>query len=354
MKIALLGSTGSIGTNTLKICEQFGIDVEVLVAGNNIELLKKQVNAFHPKIVVTAKPCDIEAPVVLRGEEGIIEAIERSDSELVVNALVGFLGLRPTLKAIELGKRVALANKESLVVAGKFIDTSKITPIDSEHFGLWYLLQNSFKPKRLILTASGGAFRDWKIEKIASATLQDALKHPNWSMGTKITIDSATMANKLFEVLEAYWLFGCDNIDGVIEPSSIVHGIVEFIDGSTTFHASIPDMKLPIAYALGISNQPILESVDIFKIKTAFEPIDQKRYPIWQIKEQLLKRPELGVVVNAANEAAIEQFIEGKKAFGFIAEAVLRSMDKFFDVQTENIDAIFTIDSEVRNYVQTL
>ncbi|BAF70772.1 1-deoxy-D-xylulose-5-phosphate reductoisomerase [Nitratiruptor sp. SB155-2] len=354
MKIALLGSTGSIGTNTLKICKQFGIEVEVLVAGNNIEFLKKQIEIFHPRIVVTANPCKIDAPVVLHGEDGILAALAMCESELVVNALVGFLGLRPTLKAIELGKRVALANKESLVVAGKFIDTSKITPIDSEHFGLWYLLQNSFKPKRLILTASGGAFRDWKIEKIASATLQDALKHPNWSMGTKITIDSATMVNKLFEVLEAYWLFGCDNIDGVIEPSSIVHGIVEFIDGSTTFHASIPDMKLPIAYALGISNQPILESVDIFKIKTAFEPIDQKRYPVWQIKERLLKRPELGVVVNAANEAAIEQFIEGQKAFGFIAEAVLRSIEKFFDTEVQSVEAIFAIDKKVRGYVQTL
>ncbi|SMC08521.1 1-deoxy-D-xylulose 5-phosphate reductoisomerase [Nitratiruptor tergarcus DSM 16512] len=354
MKIALLGSTGSIGTNTLEVCRRYGIEVEVLVAGNNIDLLAKQIEEFRPRIVVSAKRANFDAPVVLHGQEGILQALTMCESELVVNALVGFLGLRPTLKAIELGKRVALANKESLVVAGKFIDVSKLRPIDSEHFGLWYLLQSARQPKRLILTASGGALRDWEIERIAHASLQDVLNHPNWSMGTKITIDSATMVNKLFEVLEAYWLFETKHIDAVIEPSSLVHGIVEFMDGSTTMHASKTDMKLPIAYALGIMDEPILSNVDLLAMNIAFRAIDSERYPVWQIKDALLQHPDCGVVVNAANEAAIERFLKGSFTFGDIAQAILQAFERFEGRVVNDIEEIFAIDEEVRNYVKTL
>ncbi len=175
--------------------------------------------------------------------------IEMSSSDTVVNALVGYAGLAPTLKATSLGKRVALANKESLVVAGEFIDMSLITPIDSEHFGLWYLM-NERPVSKLYITASGGAFRDWELENMKDATFSDALKHPNWSMGNKITIDSATMTNKLFELLEAKWLFNTSNIDAVIEKKSIIHALAEFTDGSTTAHFAGVDMKLPIAFAL--------------------------------------------------------------------------------------------------------
>ncbi len=350
----VLGSTGSIGVNTLRIAEEFGIDVEVLVAGNNVELLKEQVARFKPRIVVSAKPADIDAPVVFSGEEGILEALELAESRLVVNALVGFLGLRPTLRAIELGKRVALANKESLVVAGAFIDKSAITPIDSEHFGLWYILQNSAKPKRLLITASGGALRDWPIERIASATLADVLRHPNWSMGQKITIDSATMVNKLFEMLEAYWLFGTQNIDALIEPSSLIHAAVEFADGSTLLHASRPDMRLPIAYAiLGRVEREVVKPIDLLQSSFAFRPIDPARYAVWQIKEELLKHPKRGVVVNAANEAAIARFLAGSFTFGDIAKAIIRAYEKF-DVEPKSIEEIFTIDTEVRKYVETL
>ncbi len=350
----VLGSTGSIGVNTLRIAEEFGIDVEVLVAGNNVELLQKQVARFKPRIVVSAKPADIDAPVVLSGEEGILEALELAESRLVVNALVGFLGLRPTLRAIELGKRVALANKESLVVAGAFIDTSAITPIDSEHFGLWYILQNSATPKRLLITASGGALRDWPIKKIATATLVDVLRHPNWSMGQKITIDSATMVNKLFEVVEAYWLFGTQNIDALIEPSSLIHAAVEFADGSTLLHASRPDMRLPIAYAiLGRVEREVVAPIDLLQSSFTFRPIDPKRYPVWQIKEELLAHPKRGVVVNAANEAAIARFLAGSFTFGDIAQAIMRAYEKF-DVEPKSIEEIFMIDKEVRKYVETL
>ncbi len=350
----VLGSTGSIGVNTLAIAREFGLEVEVLVAGNNTELLAKQVVEFKPRIVVSAKEASFDAPVVLHGQEGILQALQMAKSELVVNALVGFVGLRPTLRAIELGKRVALANKESLVVAGKFIDTSYITPIDSEHFGLWYLLQKSFAVRRLYITASGGALRDWPLERIAHATLTDVLKHPNWSMGQKITIDSATMVNKLFEVLEAYWLFGTKEIEALIEPSSLVHALVEFIDGSTTLHASKPDMRLPIAYALlGKVDKAIVSPIELTRMQIAFAPIDPIRYPVWRIKDELLKIPERGVVINAANEAAIERFLEGSFGFGDIAGAILRAFERF-DVQIESLEDIFAIDEEVRSYVKNL
>ncbi len=351
--IALLGSTGSIGTNTLDICERFGIEVEVLVAGNNIELLKKQIERFKPRIVVIAKPADIEAPVVLSGEEGILQALEMSESKLVVNALVGFLGLRPTQKSLKLGKKVALANKESLVVAGAFLDRSRIVPIDSEHFGLWYLLQNSFAPQRLLITASGGALREWDLNKIEDATLEEVLRHPNWRMGQKITIDSATMVNKLFELLEAYWLFGIDRIDAMIEPSSLVHAAVEFVDGSTTLHASLTDMRLPIAYALGVRGQKILEPVDLVGKSFSFLPIDPRRYPVWRIKEELLAKPKKGVVLNAANEAAIERFLNGSFRFGDIARAILDAW-KRFEIEPRSLEEVFAIDDEVRRYVQNL
>ncbi len=354
MKIALLGSTGSIGANTLAIAREFGIEVEVLVAGNNTQLLQKQVAEFKPRIVVSAKEGDFDAPVVLRGEEGILEALEMAESNLVVNALVGFVGVAPTLKAIELGKRVALANKESLVVAGKFIDTSAIVPIDSEHFALWYILRSGFPPKRLIITASGGALRDWPLEKLQSATLEDVLRHPNWSMGQKITIDSATMVNKLFEILEGFWLFGTKDIDAVIEPNSKIHAAIEFVDGNAMLHASEADMRLPIAYALlGKVEKEIVKPLDILGLECSFKAIDPKRYPIWQIKDALLEHPERGVVVNAANEAAIERFLAGSFGFLDIAKAIMKAWEAF-KVEPKSVDEIFAIDKEVRAYVEAL
>jgi len=352
MKLAVLGSTGSIGKNTLEVCKKFGLEVEVLVAGNNLQELKKQVETFKPKIVVTAKPSQINAPILLSGEEGILEALELTEAEVIVNALVGFLGLKPTLKALELGKKVALANKESLVVAGKFIDTSNLTPIDSEHFGLWYLLQTQREPKRLILTASGGAFRDWEVERIKKATLKDALNHPNWSMGEKITLDSATMVNKLFEVLEAYWLFGKKEIEALIEPTSKVHALVEFVDGSTLLHLSLTDMKLPIAYALGVVDEVILQPLNPLEVKVEFKPIEPERYPVWELKEKLLQKPELGVVVNASNESALELFKQQKLNFFDIHRKILESVEEFEESSISCIEDIFKIDKEVRRYVE--
>jgi len=355
--IVLLGSTGSIGVNTLIVAQRYNIEVEALVAGSNIELLNQQIAIHKPKVVAIANRADIDRvnhSRVLCGADGILELIELSKSQTIVNALVGYAGLAPTLKATSLGKRVALANKESLVVAGEFIDMSLITPIDSEHFGLWYLM--SERPiSKLYITASGGAFRDWDIEKMQNATFSDALKHPNWSMGNKITIDSATMTNKLFELLEAKWLFDTSNIDAFIEKKSIIHALIEFKDGSTTAHFAGVDMKLPIAFALrGEVSEEILPPTDLLSIGSLeFTPIEANRYPIWEIKEHILKNPHLGVVVNASNEIAIEAFQKEKCSFFGMSKLILDSYKKFENVKASNINEIIEIDAEVRKYAKS-
>ncbi|KIM08611.1 MAG: 1-deoxy-D-xylulose 5-phosphate reductoisomerase [Sulfurovum sp. FS08-3] len=356
--MVLLGSTGSIGVNTLRIAQKYNIAIEALVAGDNIELLNQQIALHKPKFVAireSAKTHLVNHPRVYSGNEGIETIIEQSCSDTVVNALVGYAGMLPTIKAIKMNKKIALANKESLVVAGEFIDTSRITPIDSEHFGLWYLL-NDKKTKQLIITASGGAFRDWSIEAMHKATFKEALNHPNWSMGSKITIDSATMTNKLFELLEARWLFGTTQLDGVIERRSIVHALVEFVDGSTTAHFAGVDMRLPIAYALLDSiEDEILPSVDLLKMGAiGFEAISPEKYPIWQIKSDILTNPHLGVVINAANEEAIELFKQGTCSFFGMSDRVLECYQKFHNVKPTSIEDIIAIDREVRRYSHKL
>ncbi len=288
---------------------------------------------------------------VYAGEEAILQAIEDASSSLVVNALVGFLGLRPTLTALKCNKKVALANKESLVAGGAFIDTSKIQPIDSEHFGLWYLLQE--RPiSKMIITASGGAFRDWDISKLQNATLADTQKHPNWSMGQKITIDSATMVNKMFELLEARWLFGEGEYDAIIETQSLIHAMINFKDGSTTAHFANASMQLPIAFALDKKmDENILEHVDLLKTGALeFREISSQRYPIWEIKKELLANPTRGLIVNAANEAAIELFINKKIGFLDISKKIITAFEQF-DTLPKNIDDVFDIDNEVRRSI---
>lgn len=353
--MVLLGSTGSIGVNTLVIAKKFGIAVEVLVCGSNIKLLNEQIKEHNPKVVVISNSEDISKVnhnCVYSGQEAILKVIEESTSELVVNALVGFLGLRPTLTSIECGKKVALANKESLVACGAFIDCSKIQPIDSEHFGLWYLMQE--RPvSKMIITASGGAFRDWKVDKLQNATLADTQKHPNWSMGQKITIDSATMVNKMFEILEARWLFGEGEYDAIIETQSLIHALIDFRDGSTTAHFAHANMQLPISYALDRKmDENILEHVDLLKIgNLEFREITYDRYPVWQIKEELLKYPARGVVVNAANEAAIEKFINQEIGFMDISKNIITAFEKFTQLP-QSVDDVFAIDKEVRDFVK--
>lgn len=350
----LLGSTGSIGVNTLKIVDQFSLHVDALIAGTNIKLLNKQIEKYNPKFVCVANKelsTQVNHTNIFYGEAGILEILESSNATLVVNALVGFLGLSPTLKTLKLGKKLALANKESLVVAGHLLDASKITPIDSEHFALWYLLNNRAIDKMTIM-ASGGAFRDTPLGELSSKLPSDALKHPNWSMGRKITIDSATMTNKLFELLEAKWLYNVDKLDAIIEPKSLIHAMINFKDGSSTVHIANADMRLPIAYALlGKVEKPILAHVDLCSVGSfEFKQIKQERYPIWEIKDSLLKNPHRGVVVNAANEIAIDRFFKGNLNILELAEFTKKAYKFFEDVNPVNLEDIFEIDKEVRKY----
>ena len=354
----VLGSTGSIGVNTLAIAKRFNLSVEGLCAGRNVELLNEQIKEFNPSYVVIGEESlreKVNHSHVLVGSDGIMEMLDLSNSELVVNALVGFFGLRPTIWAIEQGKRVALANKESLVAAGKFIDTSKIVPIDSEHFGLWYLLSN--RPvERLIVTASGGAFRDTPIEKLPFMSPSEALKHPNWSMGRKITIDSATMTNKLFELLEAKWLFSCNKLDAFIETKSIIHALIDFKDGSTTAHIAGTDMKLPIAFALmGEVREEVLPKIDLTKVgNLEFREIEEARYPIWEIKDEILAKPELGAILNAANEVAMDKFFEGKINILELPKITKKAVRRFENINPSSVDEVFEIDKMVREYCQKL
>lgn len=378
----ILGSTGTIGVRALEIACKFGKHIEAIAAGRNISLLNAQIAQYKPKKVSIAFKEDLDklepqGAQVFVGQSEMCEMIEGCESGFVLNGIVGFAGLLPSLHAQKCGKKLALANKESLVAGGWLLDRSAITPIDSEHFGLWYLLKNpngssqsnqsasnqsvDNQPqhiKRLIITASGGAFRDMELESILHATKAQALKHPNWQMGQKITIDSASMANKLFEVLEAYWLFGCKEVSAFIERSSSIHALVEFVDGSTTAHFALPDMSLPIAYALDSQkarSSKNLDSLDLSALGALrFESIERARYPLWGLKDTLLENPKLGVVVNAANEVAISKFLRDEIAFGEIARIVFGALERFESESKDlsEYESIAMLDAEVRETMQ--
>ncbi|TLD85712.1 1-deoxy-D-xylulose-5-phosphate reductoisomerase [Helicobacter sp. MIT 05-5294] len=381
----LLGSTGSIGVNTLKIAKRFHIEVEMLGAGSNITLLNAQISEHNPKAILIAKECDIPKITsefqgeIYIGKDGILKAIRDSNSPLVLNALSGFLGLEPTLCAISCGKVVALANKESLVAGGELIDISKIIPIDSEHFSLSYLLgfsnlsssKNLLRPfKNLYITASGGAFRDMELQEIPHQNAANALKHPNWQMGKKITIDSATMVNKLFEILEAYWLFGSKNIDALIEKNSHIHALVEFWDGSVVAHFANANMQLPIAYALCLglglpesflhqftnahqtTPNPIIEPLNFQTSNYHLQNIETARYPLWNLKNILLENPKLGLALNAANEIAVNAFLQDSIPFGAIHKIVQDSMQTFNKIHFNTLEEILALDEEIRNYAR--
>ena len=349
----VLGSTGSIGVNTLAVAKKFGIQIEALVAGKNINLLNQQIKEFNPKYVVIADESDLHKVAHIGAKAGahaILEVLKESKSELVVNALVGIAGLAPTIKAQHLGKKVALANKESLVTAGAFLDITKLSPIDSEHFALWYLLQN--KPiQSMVITASGGSFRDLPIEKLENVSIKDALNHPNWKMGSKITIDSATMTNKIFEILEAHWFFGVKKIDAIIETKSLMHALINFKDGSSTAHFANADMKLPISYAImGKVDDEVLGHIDLASVGSLeFRKIETQRYPIWKLKDELLANPKSAVVVNAANEIGVARFLAGEIGFNDIAKNTLKMYEKYGNIEPKNIDDVFEIDKMVRN-----
>lgn len=358
----LLGSTGSIGTQAIQIAKEHNIKVEVLCAGNNIELLNKQIKELKPKIIVI-KDSRLKDLVIkdssqklLFGECGILESINIAKSSLVINALVGISGLKPSLESLRLNKILALANKESLVVGGFLINCTDIIPIDSEHFALQELLRDRDNIKRLIITASGGAFRDTPLDEIASKSAREALKHPNWQMGNKITIDSATMVNKLFEILEAKWLFNIEQIDALLEKNSIIHALLESSDNNIFANFSSSDMKLPLSHAiLGEKARkiPSIKPLDLLSYSFKLEEISTLRYPLWQIKDELLKKPKLGIILNAANEILVEQFLSDKISFGDIAKGIYRALEKFSDEceAVKNINDIISLDCTIKKFI---
>lgn len=369
----VLGSTGSIGKNALSLAREYGLGITALACGSNYELLNAQIRQFSPKLVFIAQKSlakKIEHERVFCGDikEFLRACASECDSSktTLINALVGFGGLAPSKLAQELGFNLALANKESLVAGGAFLDTAKITPIDSEHFGLKFLLQGRLaEPKKLIITASGGAVANIKgPKKIASLSPKKALKHPNWNMGAKITIDSASMANKLFEVLEAYHLYAIKNIDALIERTSKVHAIVSFDDGSSTAHISLPDMRLAIAHALGLvgnsripsqssaKSQQILADFDFLGAKFAFEKISLKKYPIFSLKDEVLKKPKSGVIINAANDVMVAKFLANKCEFGDIAKNVLKIYEKYENIDISSFDDALEADLMIRKVLK--
>lgn len=372
-RIALLGSTGSIGTQTLDIIASHSdkFTVTALAAGRkNIELLSEQVRRFCPKFV--SVPGDEEVKKIKElipnykgeigtGKIGLDDAATHPDCDTVVGAMVGFSGLVPTMAAIKAGKRICLANKETLVSAGELVTALAkeynvpIIPIDSEHSAVLQSLAGSPKSlERVLLTASGGPFREWSFDDMTKATPQMALKHPNWSMGAKITIDSATMMNKGLEIIEAHWLFGVsyEKIDVVIHPQSIVHSLVEFCDGSIIAQLGLPDMRLPILYALTYpkrvkSDLPRL-NLSMIKQLTFFEP-DTKRFPALRLaREAGEKGGTYPAVFNAANEVAVDRFLSGEIGFLEIPSLVEYVLNSHKSVSHPVVEVILEVDEWTR------
>lgn len=351
-KLAILGSTGSIGVSTLDIVASHPDKFEVvaLTGGNNLDLLKRQIEQFSPQVaaVITEesagklrKMLGGKKTEILHGVPGLIAAASANDASMVVAAIVGSAGLVPTVAAIKAGKDIALANKETLVTAGHLVMNLvsehgvNLYPVDSEHSAVFQSLQGHKRAnvKRIILTASGGPFLNYPLDKLSRVSVSDALNHPNWSMGQKITIDSATMMNKSLEIIEARWLFDMpsDRIDVLIHPQSIIHSMVEYIDGCVMAQLGVPDMKAPIAYALtfpervstGVKPLDLAEAGSL----TFFKP-DQNRFPAVKLAyRSLVDGESMPAVMNAANEVAVEAFLAGRIKFTEIVELIERTMD---------------------------
>ncbi|PKL88055.1 MAG: 1-deoxy-D-xylulose-5-phosphate reductoisomerase [Ignavibacteriae bacterium HGW-Ignavibacteriae-2] len=376
-KIFILGSTGSIGVNTLNVIRDYPdlFRVSGITANSNIDLLMEQVEEFKPEWVVisdksAAKNFALRSSdkiEILEGEEGLITATKNADYDILLSALVGFAGLSPTIEGIKRRKRIALANKETLVVAGEFIMDlakkyfSEIIPVDSEHSAIFQCLagEKTSEVGKLILTASGGPFLENTFEDLKSVSVADALNHPNWDMGNKISIDSASMMNKGLEVIEAHWLFNLpkNQIDVVIHPQSIIHSMVEFVDGSIKAQLSKPDMKLPIIYALSYPNrlQNNYTQTDLCKISklTFFEP-DFRKFECLKIAFDVMQIGGTApCIMNAANEIAVEMFLNEKIKFLDIPKVISESLDKIEKVSHPDIETIFECDRKTRELALT-
>jgi 1-deoxy-D-xylulose-5-phosphate reductoisomerase len=379
-QIAILGSTGSIGCNTLRVVEAFPDEfaVAALGAGSNVEVLAEQIERHRPLVVSTSDEAGadqlrrelsrrgaIPPPRIATGVEGLIEVATCDGVEIVIGAVVGALGLRPTVRALELGRRVALANKETLVVAGELMTAAarrhgaEILPVDSEHNALHQCLRGEQRHelKRLILTASGGPFRDVAKDAIERATPAQALKHPTWRMGAKITIDSATMMNKGLEVIEAHWLFGCsaDEIDIVVHPQSVVHSMVELVDGSILAQMGVTDMRHAIQYALTYparrpSQLPPLDLMSLGRLEF-FAP-DLDRFPCIRLAYAALRTGgTMPAVLNAANEVAVAAFLNEQVRFGDIPRLIAAACDAHSPQPASNLESVLAADAWAREWV---
>lgn len=375
-KIAILGSTGSIGTQALQVIEEHAdlYEAYVLTANNRVELLIEQARRFMPEAVVIANEDKYEVlrdaladlPVkVYAGAEALCLIVQERPVDVVLTAMVGFAGLRPTISAIKAGKAIALANKETLVVAGELINRlandyhADIIPVDSEHSAIFQCLAGEVSPvEKIILTASGGPFRTFSHEQLASVTKAQALKHPNWSMGAKITIDSASMMNKGFEVIEAKWLFGVEpgQIQVVVHPQSIVHSAVQFADGAVKAQLGMPDMRVPIQYAFSypLRLQSSFERLDLFRVGTlTFEEPDTRRFRNLALAyEALHEGGNMPCIVNAANEIVNRAFLEDRIGFLQMSDVIANTMRKTSFVKKPTYEDYLQTDAEARRIAE--
>ena len=378
-RIAILGSTGSIGTQTLEVISQNPdhFEVEVLTAYNNIELLIQQAKRFQPNVVVITNNCHYELlkealqnePIkIYTGKEALEQVVQMDTIDVVVTAMVGYAGLIPTCNAIKAGKHIALANKETMVVAGEIINQLAIEhkvniyPVDSEHSAIFQCLVGEFnnEVEKIYLTASGGPFRGFTPEQLATVTKADALKHPNWNMGSKITIDSATMMNKGFEVIEAKWLFGlkAEQIDVVVHPQSIIHSIVQFMDGSMKAQMGLPDMRLPIQYALSFP-QRLASEFKRFSFldypKLTFEQPNTKNFRNLALAfEALNQGGNMPCILNAANEVVVQAFLTDRISFLQMPQIIEMAMEKATFIKTPNLEDYIQTDKEIRIFTSAM
>jgi len=378
-KVSVLGSTGSIGTNTLEVISRIAAEFVVigLAGGSNIKLLREQVRRFNPKIVSLKNRADADRlrsdldglPIrVVHGPEGAEEVARFEENDIVVAAITGIEGLRPTLAAVEKGVRVALANKEAMVVAGAILKSraassgAEIIPVDSEHSGIFQCLAKARKEdvRRAILTASGGPFFRTPLPEIKDKTISEALSHPRWKMGRKVTVDSATLMNKGLELIEARWLFGLEptQLAILVHPQSIVHSLVEMRDGSMLAQLSVTDMRIPIQYALTYPERldSGLESLELGRVGSLeFTEVDEARYPLIVFAKRALEAGKsLPVALNAANEVAVEAFLERRIGFTDIHSVVGEILGRHRISEVESLGAVLAVDRETRAQTENL
>ena len=376
-QIAILGSTGSIGTQALKVIEEHPdlYEAYALTANNQVELLAEQARKFMPAAVVIAneakylqlKEMLADLPIqVYAGADALCEIVEAKPIDVVLASMVGYAGLRPTMNAIRAGKAIALANKETLVVAGELINAlaqqykTPILPVDSEHSAIFQCLEPNNALEKVILTASGGPFRKFTMEQLQHVTKEQALKHPNWEMGAKITIDSATMMNKGFELIEAKWLFGVrpDQIEVVVHPQSIIHSMVQYEDGAVKAQLGMPDMRLPIQYAFSYPQRikASFDRLDFSKMtELTFEQPDTNRFRCLALAyEALNKGGNMACIVNAANEVVVSAFLKDRIPFLRMSEVIEQSMAKVPFIQTPTYEDYVATDAEARRIAESL